>query len=139
MAQQTNNKNTLKESWIVEGLDEEAIVFAENFAQEIVKGEMTKSQFRNFYGEVKRIQFAALESNHQSFLMLKPKLAYATKRSNKPGPKRFFEEMTKALDSVNALAKGDEKRTEKMHARFQNFCDLLEAILAYHKFHGGKN
>ena len=44
--------------------------------------------------------------------------------------------MQKALEAVDINAAGDSEQA--IEKRFRNFCDLLEAILAYHKANGGE-
>ena len=61
--------------------------------------------------------------------MLKPKLAYAAGRQ--PAVTPFYK-------LVSAAVAGIEKAENKPQA-FQNFFELLDSIVAYHKFHGGKD
>lgn len=133
-----NASTDLKIGWITNRLDESAIEFANSFASNLQKQKFTTSQFRNFYSEVKRIQISGLVENRQDFLMLKPKLAYATKRAKNKGADLFYKEILKALDAISS-GEGDNSNKEAEMNRFDNFCDLLEAILAYHKFYGGKS
>ena len=66
------------------------------------------------------------------FMMLKPFLAYAAGRQNNEGLKEFKTKMTCGIEAVidgDAATEGQ---------RFKNFCKLFEAVLAYHKAHGGK-
>ena len=92
------------------------------------RGEMSNSQIRNVYGEVKRIQMTGnFEKSKASFYLLKPKMAYAYGRSNNnPGMRVFKEVFDMASDQVI-----DEKT-------FQNFCNVMEALLAYHRAYGAK-
>ncbi|MCE2434588.1 MAG: type III-A CRISPR-associated protein Csm2 [Candidatus Latescibacteria bacterium] len=94
---------------------------------------VTTSQLRTFYSAVNRIrvqsqqerEFTSLE---RSLILLKPKLAYAAGRHPRQ-LKPFREFMVQAIDGVvNSKKKGDA---------LTNFFDLLEAVVAYHKFHGG--
>lgn len=91
-------------------------------------GEMSNSQIRNVYGEIKRIQMIGnFEKSKVYFYLLKPKMAYAYGRSNNnPGMRVFKEVFDMASDQVT-----DEKT-------FQNFCNVMEAILAYHRAFGAK-
>lgn len=116
--------------WIEKKIDEKAILFADQFGDELNRGGFTTSQIRNYFGEVKRIQMKGLKDNESDFLLLKPKLAYAAKRASKPGAIAFQKVMNEAHEAVAS----DKPEANK---RFKNFCDFLEAILAYHKAHGG--
>lgn len=122
-------------TWIKDNLTEESIHFANCFAKSVLaayNGGISTSQFRNFYGELKRIQLKGLQSEKAAFYLLLPKLAYAVKRNETTGGKKLNELIKEAHKEVKA----DEKDAER---RFKNFCDFIEALLAYHKFHGGKN
>ena len=131
-------------AWITKGITTPCIEFAEKFGRAMASGpekkRLTTSQLRNFFGEVRRIQMKGLAESTTDFLLLRPKLAYAAARSDSGGhsdgevskAKDFDKEMQKALEAVNP----DELTGREQ--RFQNFCDLLEAILAYHKVGGGK-
>lgn len=121
-----------KSTWITEGIRAEAIEYAEELGKQLIDLQFTSSQIRNFYGELKRIQMGDIKNNKASFLLLHPKIAYAAKRSKSDGAMLFKEEILKAHAAVNI----DQQDPSKS---FQNFCDLCEAILAFHKAHGGKD
>ncbi len=90
-------------------------------------GYLTNAKIRSIYGEIKRIQMSGFESNKPSFFMLKPKVAYAYGRERKNLGLRFFKFVfDQAFAQVN-----DEKS-------FHNFCNFMEAIIAYHRAFGGK-
>ena len=89
---------------------------------------LTNSKIRSIYGEIKRIQMGEFEKEKSSFYLLKPKVAYALGRDDKnEGLKLFKKVFDIASDSVS-----DQKS-------YQNFCNFIEAILAYHKAFGGKD
>lgn len=119
-----------KKEWITERITESAISEAESFGKALHDGRFTTSQIRNFFGEVKRIQMKGLAGNESDFLLLKPKLAYSAKRASARGADDFKRVIDQAIDAVQCSQGGADKR-------FKNFCDLLEAILAYHKAAGG--
>ena len=120
--------------WIRNGFDKETIAFAEKFGKHIASPNdksndsdaLTTSQIRIFFGELRRIQMGDYDKQTTDFLMLRPKLAYAVKRHNKEGLKSFYDFFCKAHECVSK--KGE----------FENFIRLIEAVLAFHKFHGGK-
>jgi CRISPR-associated protein Csm2 len=95
---------------------------------------LTTSQIRIAFGELRRIQMNEFSKpdSISSFLMLKPKLAYAVKRHDKAGLKIFYELFTMAYDAV------DTTDTSNRANHFKNMIQLIEAVLAYHKYHGGK-
>lgn len=107
---------------------------AEQFGRYLSQG-LTTSQIRNIFGEVRSIEqevsAGARELSltaQRRLLMLKPKMAYQVGRFNNNRALRdFTETLTNAIDLV-----GNDAR------RFRTFVDLFEAILAYHRRHGGR-
>lgn len=115
--------------WIIKGTDPALIEFSDKLGKYLKDNKLTTSKIRNIYGEVKRIQIAKdFEVEKVSFYLLKPKVAYALGREeNNIGLKMFkilFDECYKYVK--------DDKT-------FINFCNLFEAVLAYHKAYGGKD
>ena len=108
---------------ITEG-GETLIKEAEQLGKRLARN-LTTSQIRNIYGAVKKMQMKGKPDTHK-LLMLKPKLAYAAKRHGK-GAENLKDVLTQAIDFVG----NDQKN-------FNRFVDFFEAILAYHKFYGGK-
>lgn len=113
--------------WIIENADKDMITFCEQSGKQMANGKLTNSKIRSIYGEIKRIQMGSYEDAKVSFLLLKPKVAYALARDDKnEGLKLFKKIFDDASDYVN-----NQKS-------FNNFCDFFEAILAYHKAFGGR-
>lgn len=135
---QTEKKNVLGDygskisDWITKGIDKDTIKFADDFGGQIANGGLTTSQIRIVFGEMRRIQMNGYKNQKTDFLLLKAKLAYAVKRHNKQGLTDFFKLFEKAYDAVD---KDNDDNGEK---HFKNMMDLTEAVLAYHKYHGGK-
>jgi CRISPR-associated protein Csm2 len=135
-------KVKLMEQWIRDGIDSDAVLYAEDLGRYLADSKYSTSQIRNVYGEVKRIELKKggilnIDS-YSSFLMLKPKLAYAAKRSEKNRGKALEAAVTfkhVLTDAIEVIIKNERRREEC----FKNFCLLFEAILAYHKAFGGKN
>ena len=98
---------------------------AEQRGQQLKNQGLTTSQIRNIYGAVKKMQMKGGELDTHKLLMLKPKLAYAAKRHG-GGVDTLKDVLTQAIDHVGA----DKDN-------FNRFVDFFEAILAYHKAHGG--
>ena len=122
---------------IVDGDAEELVRQADALGERLAKPLKT-SQIRNIFGAVRRIEMNWPENAsdeqarraHRELLMLKPKMAYQAKReSERKG--RGVEMLRQVLDPAIGMV-------ERKHDRFQNFVDFFEAILAYHKAHGGK-
>ena len=125
--------------WITRGIDTKGICYAEEFGKHLANGggnfsmKLTTSQLRNFFGEVRRIQTGGF--NEMDFLLLKPKLAYASGRQggNAVKPLKLI------LDMAHAAVFKEEEDGKPITARFQNFVNFFEAVLAYHKGYGGKD
>lgn len=117
--------------WITNGIDSSGIEFAESFGKFLQETKFTTSQIRSVFGEVKRIQLKGFDKERRSFLLLRPKVAYAAKRAENKGATAFQQVIDQAIKTV-AVEEPDSDR------RFVNFCDLFEAILAYHKANGGR-
>ncbi|GAB2801386.1 type III-A CRISPR-associated protein Csm2 [Rhabdobacter roseus] len=93
----------------------------------ITKDKVSTSQLRRFFGAIKRIQ-ADFDGLSGEVLLLEPKLAYAVGRDkNKTKLKDLY-------DLLSPLIRG----ISEDRARFQNFVNVLEAIVAYHKAAGGE-
>lgn len=95
---------------------------------------LKRTQIRNIFTEARRIEADWKGLGDKVALrrlnMLKPKLAYQAKRHSEVEP--LQEVLTEAINLVaNAPS---EKRKE----RFERFMDLFEAVLAYHRYHGGQ-
>lgn len=121
--------------WVADRIVNDSVVYAEKLGGRLKNDGFTSSQFRNFYGELKRIQLKGIESNISSFHLLKPKLAYSAGRAKKNearGAKLFKNEILTMIEAVKIDEEGYLKR-------FNNFCDMVEAVLAYHKAAGGRD
>ncbi len=121
-----NWESEFKNRWITEGIDADCIKFAERFGKYLKFNDLTTSQIRNVFGELKRIQMKGFKKEESSFLLLKPKMAYAVKRHGKKGLEALRQVFDRAYDCVDCEQK------------FKNLVDFMEAILAFHKSYGGK-
>lgn len=103
--------------------------------------QLTTSQIRNIFGEVRRIQMnwpadatkdmEKADEAFRSIVLLQPKLAYQAKRERGRG----VEELQMVLDPcIDQIRKAP---ADKRKLYFTRFVDFFEAILAYHKAAGG--
>lgn len=132
-----------KPEWITKGIDADTITFlraAGDYMAPMKDGDklaLTNSQIRNVYGELKRIQMKGFDKSQSEFLLLKPKVAYAAKRKSdreaETGMELFKKIFDKAYDAVNQLPEGEGKGNA-----FKNLCSIMEGLIAYHKYYGGK-
>ncbi len=106
-----------------------------------IKDDVSTSQVRNIFGPVRQIQLrwrmdtpdSEAEKAFRQVMLLRPKLAYQAKRTNKPG----FYDLEKILGtSIEEVGKG--KTAKERYERFRRFVEFFEAILAYHTAAGGK-
>lgn len=108
------------------------VKYADDLARDIQR-DVTTSQIRNAYGTVKKLEMSGslTSTNYRQILLLKPKLAYARGRAE--GKKKpAYEKLEKALcEAIDAIDPNDLET-------FKRFCNFFEAILAYHKAHGGR-
>lgn len=126
-------------AWITKSIDKAYLDYAQRMAKTFADEKLTPTQFRNFYGELKRLESKNIDDTKEfmeknSFLLLLPKLAYNVKRaagSTKVAKSSFFEEVSKAHKLVVEV----EANNEEFHKRFKNFNDFLEGILAYFKYY----
>lgn len=119
-------------SWVSNEIDKDTISFAHDFGKFIASNGLTTSQIRIAFGELRKIQMNGFNQEKTSFIMLKAKLAYAVKRHDKIGLTEFYNLFSKAYDAVDTM------NIEAGTKQFDNLLQIIEAVLAYHKFHGGK-
>lgn len=134
----------LDKSWIQDGITNETVEWAKSFGEFLQNdesrnrgtGPLTTSQIRKFFGELKRIQADPVKYK-EDIPLLKAKLAYAVGRDmvqrgnqvyNKTKIKEFYQELERGINSIRI-----DKKTDVV-----NFVKIVEAIVAFHKFYGGK-
>ncbi|MGB9772258.1 MAG: type III-A CRISPR-associated protein Csm2 [Candidatus Kapaibacteriota bacterium] len=112
-------------------IDETAKNKGENYAKNI-----RTNQIRNVFSHINRIRTKFRnkgkfdEEIEADLILLKPKLAYAAGRQKQI--REFQKFMFDIIDAV-VNSKGDKNKA------IENFFALIEAIVAYHKFNGGKD
>ncbi len=110
------------------------VKYADPLGNELARP-LTTAQIRALFGEVRQIQ-GQMSIEHKKawrrLHLLKPKIAYRVRRASGQGVKMLADVLNPALDEV---LKAKDEPTQK--AYFKNFVEFFEAILAYHKFHGG--
>jgi CRISPR-associated protein Csm2 len=124
--------------WVKNGITDATMTFADEFGGELANNGrgLTTSQIRNFFGELRRIQMNGIEKEFSSFLLLEPKLAYAVKRRTNTQGKEELEKFFKLFQKCKKAMDLNEK--EKLPRQFNNLLQIMEAIIAFHKFHNGK-
>lgn len=112
--------------WIKNGFNKDTVEYTDSFGKYLKNNDLTSSQIRNVYGELKRIQMKGFNKEKTSFYLLKPKMAYSVARNNNRGQKKLGDVFNKAFDVVETAE------------HYNNLMDFMESILAYHKSYGGK-
>jgi CRISPR-associated protein Csm2 len=118
---------------IVEGDPQPLVEWAEIVGQELADIRLTTSQIRNVFGGVRQIEMNWDQNPQEAYrqaILLKPKMAYFAKRER--GMDHLERALAPALDLV-AQVKSPQERKD----RFVRFVEFFEAVLAYHKKHGG--
>jgi CRISPR-associated protein Csm2 len=111
---------------VVDG-DVSVLVTEAQSAGEAMARQLTSSQIRNIFGEVRRIEMSWKGSPDDSYrraVLLQPKLTYQAKRS--PGVQELKEVLDPCIEQVRIAGTDDER-----YRRFLFFVDFFEAILAY--------
>lgn len=136
------SKTKCEEEWIKNGINQEGLDVINKWCKNDLaqrNSEVTTSKLRKFYGEVKRIQSVGIDTDQgrKAFMMLKPKLAYAVGREKKNyNFKELYIFLEAGINYIDIDGVIDDKERK---SRFNNFTHLFESIVAYHKFHGGKD
>jgi CRISPR-associated protein Csm2 len=122
------------------------VEWADQLGQSLKSQGLSTAQIRALFGEVRQIQAEwSIEGRRdharRRLVLLKPKMAYRARKERG----RAVEELVKVLDPALDLVVEAPPRTEdkprgagnNQDDNFQRFVDFFEAILAYHKAHGG--
>lgn len=108
--------------------------------------QLTTSQIRNIFGEVRQIEMTwpenwsetepekqqRAEQSYRRAVLLRPKLAYQARAERGRGVQELQRVLDPCLELVQNAGDFKERRLY-----FQRFVDFFEAILAYHKSAGG--
>jgi len=111
-------------SWISQKADKDLPPFADRLGKSLADEGLTTSKIRSIYGEIKRIQAKTFEKAQSSFFILKPKVAYAVGREPKTVGLQLFKLL---FDNAYSYVKDN--------STYLNFCNMIEAVLAYHKYY----
>lgn len=139
---------------ITEGDVDTLVVVAQETGGRLAR-QLTTSQIRNIFGEVRRIEMdwplhtkpvkegdeeaakaaaeakAKADEGFRRVVLLQPKLAYQAKRERGRGVEELQQVLDPCIDEIR------KARQEDRRLYFQRFVDFFEAILAYHKAAGG--
>lgn len=105
---------------------------AEELGRDLAADGLSKSQIRNIFGEVRRIEADwqhddadSASKNLRRLLLLMPRMAYQRKREKTTAP--LMDTLTIAVELV-----ADTNDPAEQYMRFRHFVEFFEAVLAYH-------
>ena len=130
----TETPNVDLDEIIASGDPEKLVQTAESVGKRLAQLNLSTSQIRAIFGEVRQIEAEwplDSEKARRKFILLKPKMAYRARKESGQGVKELVRILDPAVDLVT------KERAEE-DRRFKRFVEFFEAILAYHKAHGGK-
>jgi CRISPR-associated protein Csm2 len=111
---------------------------ADQLGRDLKNQGLSTNQIRSLFGEVRQIQAqwsmgdAQQQLARRRVVLLKPKMAYRSRRERGKG----VQDLVAVLDpALNEVIK--EKDPKRQREAFQRFVEFFEAILAYHKAYGG--
>lgn len=116
-------------NWIKTGINEKTIEYADAAGKLLANEQLTTSQIRNIFGEMRRIQLNGFSKELTSFLLLKPKMAYTAKRNKSNGLNKLKEIFDMIYENI------DKKNPAIGEVHYGHAMNILESILAYHKSH----
>jgi CRISPR-associated protein Csm2 len=136
MAADTTNIKRLIQSDNPELLVDQAFAIGRKLA---IEDKLTTNQIRNVFGEARKIQArwqspADTNAQRTSLVLLKPKLAFQSARHRSV---IYLQECVSA--AIDGVIETTTNREQTEYERFVRFMNFFEAILAYHKFHGGRD
>lgn len=130
------------EKIIVSGDVNQLVILADRVGKTLVDQGLTTSQIRNVFGTVRQIEMRWPTDPQRSYreaILLRPKLGYFAEREKRTKGKSLGMETLQLVLEPALILIGQENLTEEQkRQRFQCFVELFEAIVAYHKKHGGK-
>lgn len=111
---------------------------AEKLGKQLKDRRLATNQIRALFGEVRQIEALwgmgeeSREKALKRLILLKPKMAYRARKERGKAVSDLVGVLDPAVDLVV-----QEQDQGKQDDHFERFMDFFEAILAYHKAHGG--
>ena len=110
---------------------DDLVEFCDQFGNELKEGDVTTSQMRKVFNQIKRMHLEVRSPGSQAAFnpdmvkLLKPKIAYLASREKRLKP--FKRVMDALIDKVRDVQD------------FDRLADFMEAVIAYHKYYGGRD
>ncbi|WP_119071500.1 type III-A CRISPR-associated protein Csm2 [Aggregatilinea lenta] len=131
---------------ITEDRPELLVTWAQRLGENLVQVGLKTSQIRNIFGTARKLQADWLPPSaderdevgqrrqraRRQLVLLKPKLAYQSRRE--PAVEGLALWLGAAIDAVVTAQNGSPEE----YKYFSRFMDFFEAVLAYHRYFGGK-
>lgn len=111
-----------KAEWVTVGPDKACVEFCDELANIFASQQLSSTFIRNIYGEMVRIQAGGFDNHTADFYLLRPKVAYAVKRSDKDYIAKYYSQLYNKMADVVTTA-----------THYENLVKIAEAIIAYHK------
>lgn len=122
---------TFERRWVTEGIDAAGVTYCDKLGHYLCDNNMSKTQMRNIFNEIKRIELKGYANEQVNFQLLRPKVAYAVARAiQQERAQESIKEFLTMFESAHS-AVCDEKT-------FKNLVNLCEAITAYFTVYGRK-
>lgn len=110
-------------------------------AKRYIVGKVTTSQLRGIFNDIKRIQLQWKQAKKEEktkkeedliakLHLLKPRMVYAVGKANKQ--KSISELINEIECGIDGVVNSENKKEAA-----DNFFKFVEAVVAYHKYHGG--
>lgn len=108
------------------------VAVAQELGYSLKNSGATSTQMRGIFSTVRKIElnWKSSEDARRSLRLLKPRIAYQAKRHE------TLADLANVLISAIDLVTDEDRDRET--ARFRNFVDFCEAIMAYHVAAGGR-
>jgi CRISPR-associated protein Csm2 len=131
-------------SIVVEGNVELLVHWADKIGENLKTQNLSTSQIRNVYGTARQIQLRWDNDPDQSYreaILLIPKLGYYAKREKEKKSSRSegMETLQKNLEPALRMMIEKNLDLKERQNLYNHIMEYFEAIVAYHKSHGGKS
>lgn len=113
-----------------------------SYGKQLAVARLATSQIRSIFGSVRQMESRWYDDKQRNqgirdLLMLKPKLAYQEARHKSQAVGMLRAMLEPAIDAVIDPGTDHTAEDGNDQDRFRRFMEYFEALLAYHKAHGG--
>lgn len=127
----------------VEKLEGDVVQKAENIMSQYANQQITTTKLRSIYSlildiynsERSRDDKALEEANRLKLQMIRVRIAYEVGREDRGNAVGTFVENTNLIGYIKWIESNEQGNSRE---NFMNFARYMEALVAYHRFYGGK-